>query len=757
MSGAATRVGVDPTGPDRLPRLYAALGAVSEAAAGPAAEADLFEAVCDALHGVAGFDQVSIRVTDGARATLEPVAFRGWTADSLSRYELAPSTPEDSERRALGSPAPLSEPTARAFLEARTIRIDDYLADQSLSASWERARRQRIGSLMAAPLVRDEQVVGTLTVGSVHTGFFDDANAALVERIAKLLATALARRHAMARLAASEEHYRRLNAIASDWIWECDARLRMSYLSDSFYEITGSKPDALIGQSIDQLDHAREPGDRQAFLQALAGREPFRNHEYVRNDPDGKQRWRSLSGDPVFGPDGSFVGYQGTCRDITERKLYEAELVRQASVDPLTGLPNRSMLIDRMERALARAGRRQRTVAVMLLDLDRFKLINDGFGHDAGDAVLVTTAARMVDCVRGNDTIARLGGDEFVALVESVDKEEDVPQVAQRLLDTLAQPLPFGADELQIGASVGIALYPRDGTTADELLRNADIAMYQVKGSGRNGYHFYTEALNRRAARRLELQLALRRALDRGEFELHYQPIVSCAGERLVGAEALIRWRAADGRLRAPIEFLDVAEDSGLIVPIGAWVLGQACAQAQRWSRAGWPVPVAVNVSALQFRQDGLVDEVRSALGGAGLAPALLTLEITESTMMADLDRTAAALSELAAMGVATSIDDFGTGYSSLSYLKRFPVRCLKIDRSFVAELHHDADDAAIVRAVIDLAHALGRQVVAEGVEVDAQAELLRGYGCDAMQGYRQGRPMAATDFDALLRGQAGG
>ena len=354
--------------------------------------------------------------------------------------------------------------------------------------------------------------------------------------------------------------------------------------------------------------------------------------------------------------------------------------------------------------------------------------------------------------MRGNDTIARLGGDEFVALLEGVEPIE-ISEVARRILSAIEEPLEIDGYELQLSTSIGIAVHPRDGDTGATLMRNADAAMYEAKASGRNAFRFYTQELNQRASRHLALRSALNRAIERNEFELHYQPIVSCEDGRIVGAEALIRWRHADGHLAMPGEFLDVAEETGLIVPIGSWVLRAACAQAQQWWASGHaPVPVSVNVSAHQFRHGELVEVVRDALAESRLGAGLLTLEITESTVMTDLDRTAQTLASIASLGVVTAIDDFGTGHSSLSYLKRFPVRVLKIDRSFVTDAPKDADDAAIVRAVIDLAHALGMRVVAEGVETDEHVALLLSLGCDSMQGYRFGRPAPAADFEAMLR-----
>ena len=548
-------------------------------------------------------------------------------------------------------------------------------------------------------------------------------------------------------LRASEERFRRLNELSSDWIWERDENLRITYLSDSYYVLTGATPGRMLGTTFEIF----APEEIEALKTALQARRPFRDLEFARVDPDGELRWRSLAGELIVDENGVFRGYRGTGKDITERKRHEAELLRQATTDMLTGLPNRTLLRDRIGQAIARAERAEGQVAVLLLDLDEFKQINDALGHEAGDEVLRAVARRLERCIRPEDTVARLGGDEFVILLEDLGDEEVAQEVASRLLEAISSATKVIDREVSTSASLGVALYPRDGHDADTLLRNADAAMYQAKRLGGDVIHFYTQELNRRAARYIALRASLNTALTRGEFELQYQPIIDCGSGQVVSAEALLRWRRGD-ELVSPGEFLDVAEDTDLIVPIGAWALHEACAWAQSWqTNDDRAIGVSVNLSARQFRHGDLAATVQSALVASGLDPALLTLEITEHTMMLDTEASAGTLARIQGLGVGVSIDDFGTGYSSLSYLKRFAVTELKIDRSFVQDAPSDADDLMILRAVVNLAQVLELRVVAEGVETDEQVGLIKALGCDRMQGYRLGFPAPAPEFARLL------
>ncbi|MBL0730078.1 bifunctional diguanylate cyclase/phosphodiesterase [Piscinibacter sp. HJYY11] len=437
--------------------------------------------------------------------------------------------------------------------------------------------------------------------------------------------------------------------------------------------------------------------------------------------------------------------------EIVERRLADQRVVHMAHHDALTGLPNRSLMTDRVEQAIAHAARAHNRVALLFLDLDRFKNINDSLGHGIGDQLLQAVAARLKTCLRAEDTAARLGGDEFIISLPGVSDGAEPARVAQRILAELARPLEVAGQHLPAAASIGISLYPEDGDNAQTLLRNADTAMYHAKESGRGNYQFFSPQMNERVSHRLSTETAMRRALEQDEFVLHYQPLIDLASGRVVGAEALLRWPQPDQRLVSPADFIPVAEDTGLIVPLGEWVLRQACVQAKAWQAQLPGLRIAVNLSPRQFRQKHLVSTVAQALRDSGLAPHLLELELTEGMLLHHADDTVQTLTQLGAMGVHLAIDDFGTGYSSLAYLKRFPIHSLKIDRSFIKDLHADKDDAAIVTAIVAMARGLELRVVAEGVETEQQQGFLQALSCDMAQGFHFGRPMPAADFTARL------
>ncbi len=434
------------------------------------------------------------------------------------------------------------------------------------------------------------------------------------------------------------------------------------------------------------------------------------------------------------------------------RKEAEQNLTFFANHDTLTGLPNRVMFGQHLAQALARAQRNTRMIAVLFVDLDRFKVINDTLGHDAGDQLLQQVAGRLRSCLREGDTIARQGGDEFVVLVEDMVDAGQAVGVAQKILENVAQPYVVSEQEFHVTASVGVSVYPEDASDVQALLKNADMAMYRAKDAGKNNFQFYSAQANRDSLDRLALETDLRRALERQELHLHYQPKINTRSGCITGVEALIRWQHPVRGAIAPSQLIALAEETGLIIAIGDWVIRTACRDARQWALDGLPVvPVAVNLSARQFGRDGLADWVGDVLREYGLEATQLELEITESAVMENVERAAAVLDRLHGMGLRVALDDFGTGYSSLGYLKRFPVDCLKIDRSFIADIPHDQDDIAITRAVIAMAHSLQLKVVAEGVETAEQVRFLQEHACDEMQGFRFARPCDATAIARLL------
>jgi diguanylate cyclase (GGDEF)-like protein len=421
--------------------------------------------------------------------------------------------------------------------------------------------------------------------------------------------------------------------------------------------------------------------------------------------------------------------------------------------DNLTKLPNRTLLEDRITQAISSVQRSGKFFSVMFVDLDRFKTINDSLGHHYGDKLLQAVAQRLTEILRAEDTIARIGGDEFVVLLKEISKPQTAAHVAEKILGAMSGPFVIEGQEQNISASIGISVYPNDGMDLRTLMISADGAMYHAKKMGRNNYQFITPEMNAVAMERFELEKSLRRAMENDEFELHYQPKVHVRSGDIIAMEALVRWRHPQKGLVSPAEFIPLAEEIGLIIPLGAWVLMTACRQNKRWQDAGLPhLRVAVNLSAVQFRQKHLVEFITQVLDDTGLDPSCLELEVTESIVMQNAEETVLILEKLHAKGIHLSIDDFGTGYSSLSYLKRFPLDTLKIDRSFVRDISSDPDDAAIVKSVIALAHSLRLRVIAEGVETAAQLSFLRTLGCDEYQGYYRSKPLPAVQFEQLLR-----
>jgi PAS domain S-box-containing protein len=519
-----------------------------------------------------------------------------------------------------------------------------------------------------------------------------------------------------------------------------------------------------------------EQSDAARVLQALElalrhGEAPAVEHRIRLSD--GRIRVVHQEIEPVRDGNNASVGrLVGTAQDITQRVEAEQRIRHLAYYDPVTELPNRSLLKDQLDRSIALAQRTGAMGAVLFLDLDDFKRINDTCGHDIGDEILRQVGTRLEGCVRSKDivatdlapphagaspglegrTVARLGGDEFVILLSEVRAPEDVLVVVHRIRQALTLPFRLVGREFYMTCSTGVSVYPEDGRNAEVLLRNADMAMYHAKSKGRNRFHFFTDSLNERVLHRMSLETSLHGALERDEFVLHYQPRIEVATGRVVGVEALVRWSHPETGLVPPGDFVPVAEDTGLIVPLGAWVLRDACRQAREWlDRDVLRQRVSVNLSGAQFKEPRLKDVIAGILAETGLPPELLELELTESVLMKDAKESAALLCELKALGVRISIDDFGTGYSSLSYLKRFPIDTLKIDRTFVGDMGRDADDAAIVAMTIMLGHALRLQVVAEGVEDEEQMAFLREHGCDECQGFLFARPLPAAELERWL------
>jgi len=555
----------------------------------------------------------------------------------------------------------------------------------------------------------------------------------------------------------SEERFRQMAETIGDVFWLGDtARRAALYLSPAFERLFCMPVAAVYADARAWVAHVHED-DRAMVSAHMDATEPTDFEIGFRVCPPGHEtRFVQMRVYVVHDGEGRLVRRAGVIQDVTERKAQEARIEHLAYHDSLTGLPNRTMLMDRLGQAMSQAQRLDQQVAVLFIDLDRFKLVNDSLGHAVGDQLLQEIARRLRAALRENDTVARVGGDEFQVVVCNVAGPTDAARIAEKLMRTLAEPFTLEGQELHVTASLGVSLFPRDGASGELLLKYADIALYEAKGEGRNAYRFFSPEMNAQAHGRLRLENDLRRAVERHELELHYQPQLDLSTGDVCAVEALVRWRHPVRGLVQPNAFIPMAEETGLVLGIGEWVLNEACRQVAQWQReagAGRAAPprVAVNISARQLQRPGLDGAVRRALALSGLPAECLELEITESSVMLDPLHAQGVLESLRELGVQLSIDDFGTGYSSLAYLKRLPLDRLKIDRSFIGGIPTDSDDAAIVETIIVMTHKLGLRVIAEGVEtLEQQLQLVR-QGCDEMQGFLLAQPVPAQELPALL------
>jgi diguanylate cyclase (GGDEF)-like protein/PAS domain S-box-containing protein len=522
----------------------------------------------------------------------------------------------------------------------------------------------------------------------------------------------------------------------------------IEYVNPGFERITGYLANDVVGRKPGFLRSGMHPPTfYNEIWRTISRGEPFRS-VFTNRRHNGELYFEEKTISPIHGSDGAISHFVATGKDVTERISAERRLEYLANYDALTGLPNRSLLHDRLSQAIQRAHRTGKSVAVQFVDLDRFKLINDTLGHNIGDRVLIEAATRLRHCLRATDTVARLGGDEFILIQEDVSHPDVVEQVAHKVLDAFAVRFQVGTHSLFASVSIGLALYPEDGLGPDELLMRADLAMYRAKEAGRNSFRFFEANMNANAMRTLTLEVAIRGALDNHEFALVYQPIIDTRTHRTVAVEALLRWHSPDHGTVPPDHFIPLLEENGLIVPVSRWALREALRDVRAMHKAGQPeVRLAFNLSSRQFRNVSLLQDITAALDGAGFPPQLLELELTESVLMDNPEASAAVLETLRARGIRVAVDDFGTGYSSLAYLLRFPVRTLKIDRSFVHGMEHSREAATIVRAIASLAGSLGLEMVGEGVENHAQLALLQELGCHQIQGFLFSRPLPAGEL----------
>ncbi|MDO9424412.1 MAG: EAL domain-containing protein [Methylobacter sp.] len=735
----------------RMTQLYAALSQCNQAIVRCSNEEELFPQICCDAVTFGGMKMAWIGLLDQQSKQLKPVASYGSGTEYLEGIQISV---DEHEVAGQG-------PTGIAMREDRPFWCQDFQHDPATVLWRERGAKFGWRASAALPLHRNGAVIGVFNLYSAEVNAFDQAACNLLIEMAIDIDYALnsfereaQRRYAESSLADSHHLLKKIIDTAPMRIFWKDKALRYLGCNPAFAKDAGEvSAQNIIGKDDYQLawkeqaEHYRAD-DRRVMDSNI----PKLAFEEQQTTPDGTSIWRRISKVPLQNEANETIGVLGIYEDITEQKRTEERIHYLANFDLLTGLPNRTQLNDHLRYALSLAKRNNGYLALMFLDLDHFKDINDSLGHSIGDVLLIELAKRLRLVLRTEDTVTRLGGDEFILLLPGVDAI-GAAHVAQKLLDTIAESYWIEFYDLALTASIGIALYPADGGDLETLSKSADAAMYRAKQEGRQCYRFFTQEMQVRSARNLQLVNALHHALERKQLQVYYQPQVSMRDGRIIGAEALLRWQHPELGMVSPAEFIPVAEGSGLILPIGEWVLRCAVRQAKTWMDNGFgPLIMAVNLSAVQFRHPDLPELVTRILDEEGLPPEYLELELTEGVAMHNPQGVIAVMNNLHERGVRMSIDDFGTGYSSLSYLKKFKVYKLKIDQSFVRDIGTDPEDKAIVSAIINLAKSLGLQTIAEGVETPGQLAFLREQGCDEMQGYLFSKPVPIEQFEALLR-----
>ena len=725
---------------------YALLSEINHAIIHSKSTIKLFDFTCNAAVKSGHFLFAWVGLVNNVTQQLDPVASAGAHARLLENVRIS-IDPEHAERDSrmidllfTGDPCIVNERNRKS--------------DGQLKALLNEAK---VGAYAIFPLRRSGKVIGTMHLYAAQCGLFDDELVKLLSQLSENLSFALGRfeqqaaREATERaLRESEKRFRDIADVAGEYLWENDRQGRFTFLTPKISEFLGYTTQELIGKPASILMPEGESERVKTWLnENMKPDGTFRGLENRLIDKSGKVRWQRVSAVPLHDADGDRIGHRGTAQDITDLKESEERIIRLATRDSLTELPNRLLFQDRLQQSIEAAKRNKTSVAVLFIDLDRFKNVNDSLGHETGDGLLKAVATRMTQCIRAVDTVARLGGDEFVICLAHLKDPADATKVAAKITDAMSRPFDVDGQQINTSSSIGISLYPADAKDASTLLRNADTAMYHAKERGRNNHQFFSADMNERAMIRHEVEVALRKAIENEEFALVYQPQTRVSDSAVIGAEALLRWHHPERGLVPPLEFIRVAEDSGLIEPIGQWVLKEACAQLRRWQEQGCPpIRVAVNISARQLLDpDAFLEHVTQTFTECAVDPRQIELEMTESLLLDHFEANAMMLRRLGQSGVRIAVDDFGTGYSSLSYIKRLPIDSIKIDRSFIRDIETDRDDAEIIKAIIAMAHGLKLRVTAEGVETTRQLGALKELGCDEYQGYLVSEPIDPERF----------
>lgn len=727
----------------RINRLYAAWTESSEVIVRQKSEVLLLNNICHILAQRVPFELVWIGVA-GDDGWVHPVALSGVSSAYLKKIRVSLDA---SKQEGQG-------PSSIAIRAGVHKVFNRFLEDAN--AYWHNAAvRFNFNSVGAFPISRGGKTYGCIAVYSSELDFFSSEHIDLMSGLADDITFALDNldREQQQRIAAIKlEQAATVFEYSKEGIMVTDARNNIISVNRSFIEITGYTAEDVIGKNPRILSSGMQPAEFYERMWATIAETGSWQGEVWDRRKSGEVYPEALTIIRVKNDDGAIINHLAIFSDISERKMAQERIQQLAHYDVLTGLPNRVLFSDRLEQAIISAQRNHTQIALLFLDIDRFKQINDTLGHGVGDRLLQNVGQRLLSCVREQDTVSRQGGDEFIVVLSDAGAA-GAELVAQKILQSILHPYVIEQHDLRITASIGIAVYPDHAQDSESLIKYADVAMYQAKESGRNCYLSFHPDMNESSYERLKLETALRGALERDELRVYYQAQVDLADGRIIGCEALVRWQHPQLGMIYPDKFISLAEETGLIVSINHWVLEQAIKQCRAWRDAGFKsLTMSVNLSALQFRQHNLLQQVKDLLDKYALAPGFLDLELTEGILMQGVERTLATLHELSAMGVILSLDDFGTGYSSLSYLKRFPIQQLKIDQSFVRDVISDASDAAMVRTIILMAHSLKLDVIAEGVETQEQAAFLMQCGCARAQGYHFRRPVTAQEFEKLLQ-----
>lgn len=702
------------------------------------------EAIDEIMKNICAADCWSCGQYWSVHAASQEVEFtQFWMAESCTSVE------RTATESMIGMRLPTGNGLAGATLQSK--EITNFSASQSRDGiSPGFPKESGIQDAFGIPILSGREILGVIIFSSP----FDRAPSERMTRTMRIIGSQigqfLQRKNAESVLRESEARFRSLTNLSSDWYWEQDAQLRFIRQEGRHPSHDQKAFDDELGKTFWDIGFDLEEG-WDAHRAKLDAHQPFLDVVMRRLFSDGLHYAR-VSGEPIFDAENRYIGYRGVGRDITEQKRAEEHIQYLATHDGLTGLPNRTQFNHLLSITLKAARRHQRRFAVLFLDLDRFKIVNDTLGHDAGDILLKEISTRLRQCLRDSDVIARLGGDEFVVLAQEVNEPSQVSIVADKILLAAIQPVIIFGQECRVTASIGICMFPDDAEDEQSIIKNADAAMYRAKEEGKNNYQFYSKNIQIRALERMTLETGLRRALERNEFSLRYQAKLDFKSGKITGVEALLRWNSKELGEVPPVQFIPIADDTGLIVPIGKWVLNRACAQNVAWQRQGLPpICISVNISACQFNDELLV-QITKTLEETGMDPSLLELELTEGTVMSKAGQAVKLLSAIKRLGVRIALDDFGTAYSSLSKIQHFPIDTLKVDRSFIREIAKDAEGRALTEAIIAMGKALSLTVVAEGVETHLQQSFLSEHDCDEMQGYYFSKPVIASEFADLLR-----